>query len=143
MTVLHRGALKAAAAFAALLVAGCAHRPQTDVAASFDPLVAVNEAIAGAAARIQSCYRSPPVPSAARQIVTHLRVRYAIDGQPVGFPEVVLQESVTPRNRPYADVMAQAAVGAVLRCGPIRMPPELHSGGWDMFELTFSPRAIG
>jgi hypothetical protein len=143
MIVRGRGAKSGIAALALLLAAGCAHRAQTDVAASFDPLVAVNEAIAGAAARIQSCYRSPPVPSAARQIVTHLRVRYAIDGQPVGFPEVVLQESVTPRNRPYADAMAQAAVGAVLRCGPIRMPPELHSGGWDMFELTFSPRAIG
>jgi hypothetical protein len=130
------------AASALLLAVGCAHRSGTDVSAGTDPLVAVSEAIAGAAARIQACYRRPQVPFAARQIVTHLRVRYSIDGEPLGLPEVVLQESVTPRNRPYADMMAQAAVGAVLRCGPIRMPPELHSGGWDMFELTFSPRAV-
>lgn len=122
-------------AVALSLLAACAHGVRPDP-------VAVREAIALAAARVQSCYRAPAVPFAARQIVTRLRVRYAADGSPVGLPVILSQDSVTPANRFYADEMAQAAVSAVLRCGTMRLPPEVHVGGWDDFDLTFSPRSV-
>ena len=121
----------------ALMLAGCVHSAR----AAPDP-AEVRRAIAFAASRVQSCYRHPRVPHQARQIVTRLRVRYSPDGAPVGLPAIVAQESVTAANRDYADEMAAAAVGAVLRCGPLRLPPELHSGGWDDFNLTFSPNAV-
>ena len=117
------------------LLASCAHSTAPEPGA-------VRAAIAIAASRVQSCYRSPRVPFEARQIVTRLRVRYAPDGQPASLPVVVSQGSVTPANRAYADEMAQAAVSAVLRCGQMRLPPDLHSGGWDDFDLTFSPGAV-
>ena len=120
------------------MVAGCAGlmRPEGP-----DP-AAVQRAIALAAVRVQSCYRQPRVPFRARQIVTRLRVRYAADGQLLGLPTVVSQTSVTAESRPYAGSMAEAAVAAVLRCGAMRLPPAIHSGGWDEFNLTFSPNAV-
>jgi hypothetical protein len=119
-----------------LSLASCAHAPNGP-----DP-AAARQAIERAATRVQSCYRSPRVPSAARQIVTRLLVRYSPDGSPIGLPVLLSQSSVTPANRAYAGAMAEAAVAAVLRCAPISLPPDLHAGGWDEFDLTFSPRGV-
>jgi hypothetical protein len=35
--------------------------------------------------------------------------------------------------------MAQAAIGAVMRCAPLTLPPALYDNGWAEFDLTFSP----
>ena len=130
-------AVRWAAPASALLLAACVHRP----ADGPDP-AAVRSAIAEAAERVQRCYRAPRVPFEAKQIVTRLRVRFNADGQPAGLPMLVSQESVTPSARPWADAVAQAAIAAVLRCAPLRLPAEVHRGGWDDFDLTFSPRGI-
>lgn len=98
----------------------------------------VARATADAAGQVKRCYRSPRLGHDARQIATRLRVRYAPNGELASFPIVVSQSSVTPGNRPYATMMAQAAVTAVIDCSPLKLPPELHSRGWDEFELTFS-----
>lgn len=121
-----------------LLAAGCVNTARP---AGPDPSE-VRRVIALAASRVQACYRAPRVPHLARQIVTRLRVRYAADGAPMGLPSVIAQESVVAANRAYAAAMAEAAVSAVLRCGAMRLPPRLHSGGWDDFQLTFSPNAV-
>lgn len=101
----------------------------------------VANVVAGAADQVKRCYRRPRVPSHVRQIVTHIRVRFAGDGTLIGLPELVGQEGVTDANRPYARVMAEAAMGAVLRCSPIVLAPERSSGPW-IFDLTFSLAAI-
>ncbi|HEX8527983.1 hypothetical protein [Allosphingosinicella sp.] len=116
--------------------AGCVHQPLGP-----DPM-ATRQAIDRAAAQVQACYRGPRVPFEARQIVTRLLVRFSIEGEPVGPPLVVRQESLTPNNRAYAATMARAAMEAVMRCAPFRLPPKLHSGGWEEFELTFSRRGV-
>jgi hypothetical protein len=95
-----------------------------------------------AADQVKRCYRAPRVPTSGRGIVTRLRVRYSADGRLEEAPQIVAQEGVTPENRPYAGPMAEAASMAVLRCAPLRLPPELHRGGWDNFDLIFSPRAM-
>jgi hypothetical protein len=95
-----------------------------------------------AADQVRRCYRQPRVPAAGKRIVTRLRVRFAVDGRLVDTPLLVSQQGVTPENSPYAESMAEAATMAVIRCAPLRLPPELHHGGWDSFDLTFSPRAI-
>jgi hypothetical protein len=102
----------------------------------------LREAVASAAAQAKRCYRQPKVAFAGRQIVTRLRVRLTEDGRLAGVPTLVWQGSVTPANRPYAARMAEAAMFAVIRCAPFRLPPELHHGGWEELELTFSPRAL-
>ena len=66
------------------------------------------------------------------------------DGQVATLPIVVFQGGVTPANQSYADRMAEAAIEAVMRCAPIRLPESAYrDGGWIEFELTFSPVAVG
>jgi hypothetical protein len=95
-----------------------------------------------AAAQVKRCYRGPRVPTSGKRIVTRLRVRYAADGTLVATPQIVYQQGVTAENSPYAVPMAEAATMAVLRCSPLHLPAELHRGGWDSIDLTFSPRAL-
>lgn len=99
---------------------------------------AAGQSIASAAAQVRRCYRDPAVPSAARRIVTRLRVRYAADGTLIGLPLVASQQGVNAANQAYAERMAEAASLAVIRCSPLRLPAELHRGGWDEFDLIFS-----
>jgi hypothetical protein len=116
-----------------LLAAGCVSAPEAIVSSP-----AAGRAVAAAAAQVRRCYRDPTVPSAAMRIITHLRVRYGPDGALIGLPSFITQQGVTPANQAYADRMAEAARLAVIRCSPLRLPPELHRGGWDEFDLTFS-----
>jgi hypothetical protein len=102
----------------------------------------VAQAVSRAAEQIKGCYRSPKLNRAARQIVTVLRVRYTEDGNLATSPVLSRQSGVTENNMIYAPQMARAAMEAVERCVPLRLPPELYKGGWDEFDLTFSPRGL-
>lgn len=103
---------------------------------------AVARAVAGAAAQVQPCYRSPKLNRMARQIVTTLHVTYTPDGFLANSPVVSRQEGVTEANRVYAGQMARAAIEAAERCVPLRLPAELYQNGWNEFDLTFSPRGL-
>jgi hypothetical protein len=131
-------ALRAAAPLAAFAAAGCTALPGPDRP---DPLQ-VSAAIGAAADQVKRCYRPPKVAWAGKQIVTRLRVRFAPDGSLAGVPAVVGQTGVTPVNRPYASRMAEAASLAVIRCAPLRLPPDLYESGWDELDLTFSPQRL-
>jgi hypothetical protein len=91
------------------------------------------------AEQVRRCYRSPRVPSVGRGIVSRLLVRYTPDGTLVGLPLLVEQQGITPGSQPYAGRMIEAAKLAVIRCSPIRLPPELGKRSWSDFYLTFSP----
>ena len=104
---------------------------------------AVEAAVSSAAEQIRHCYRSPPVSSRARQIVTRLHLRVTPQGELADLPQIVFQTGVTPETEAYAPTMAQAAIAAVMRCAPLRLPQEVYQGGWDEFDVTFSPRALG
>ena len=121
-----------------LAAAGCAQLPDPQRAEA----LAVHAAIRTAADQVKRCYRSPKVASAGKQISTRLRVRLAPDGTLAALPELVAQGGVTPLNQPYATRMAEAASMAVIRCAPLRLPPELYRAGWREMDLTFSPRAL-
>jgi len=122
----------------AALLAGCA----TPRAAWIEPEVAA-KVTADAAAQVKRCYRAPKVLGEGRLITTRLHVRYAADGMIIGLPRIVSQSGVTPGNQLFADEMAQAAIASVVRCSPLRLPPELYEFGWNDFELTFSPALRG
>jgi len=121
-----------------VILAGCA-TPSQQQRRPNPELVRV---VAMAAAQVQRCYRMPRLPREGRQITIVLRVRYGPDGALIGLPEVKAQRGVTPENATYANRMAEAATLAVIRCSPLSLPPQYHQGGWDDFELTFSPRAV-
>ncbi len=123
-----------------LAVAGGCMPVVRGTVARHDPLA--QQLIALAAARIQRCYSMPRLGHAARQIETKLSVRYAPDGSLAAVPELVAQRGVTDANRADAGRVAEAAVAAVIRCTPLNLPPEHYRDGWDMFELSFSPKAV-
>ena len=102
-----------------------------------DPAV-VRQVLGGAAAQVKRCYRSPRIGHEARQIVTRLIVRLGPDGALTALPELADQTGITPGNQPFAREMAEAAVLAVMRCAPLRLPPEHYDRIWREFELTFS-----
>jgi len=52
---------------------------------------------------------------------------------------VVEQTGVNAGNRSYAQQMADVSRRAVLRCAPLKLPPELYEGGWEEIEMGFIP----
>jgi hypothetical protein len=129
--------------FAALLVGGCAPMPHgANPRAGVAQRMMVENALSRAASQVRGCYRAPRVSFRGRQIVTRLRVRFTPEGELADLPRVMFQDGVTPENQSYAPRMAQAAIEAVLRCTPLRLPPALYRNGWSVFELTFSPNAV-
>ena len=119
----------------AAVAGGCATAPdrarRTEVTAALD----------SAARQVRRCYRAPRASTLGRQIITQLTVRLNPDGELSGLPTLRQQTGVTPANRDYAGPMAEAAIAAVLRCTPLRLPPALYENGWSEFVLTFSPLA--
>ena len=98
--------------------------------------------IARAADEIRRCYRAPQGQRGGRGIVTTLRVSYAPDGTLAELPIVLAQRGVTDDTVVAARNLAEAASLAVIRCVPLRLPAERYRGGWDSFDLTFSPKAV-
>jgi len=137
--------LQAAIVLCPLALAGCVAppvivAPQARPAGPDPQLVA--RAVSDAADQIKGCYRSPRLNRLARQIVTVLHVSYTPEGNLATTPMINSQSGVTEENRIYSGQMARAAIEAVERCVPLRLPPELYKGGWDEFDLTFSPRGL-
>jgi len=121
----------------AALAPACAPVPAARPAAR----VGAEQVLSLAASQVRRCYRSPRVSFEGRQIVTRLRVRFTGDGQLAQLPVVIAQLGVTARNEPYAGRMAEAAIGAVLRCTPLRLPEGVPANSAFAFDLTFSPLA--
>lgn len=132
---------------ALLMAMACASQPPRPALApppSPPPAPAQVRLLAQVAAdQVRRCYRKPRVSSEAAQIVTRIRVRFLPDGQLAALPQLVSQQNVTPSARPFASRMMEAASLAVIRCAPVRLPPESYAGGWDELEFTFSPPARG
>ncbi len=123
--------------FLTFVAGGCAHAP---IGAGAHR-AAIAAAANSAAAQVQRCYRAPRIPSSGKQIVTRLQVRFTPDGSLAGMPVLLSQSNVTPDNGFYAGKMAEAAGLAVIKCAPVRLPLESYDNGWNVLELTFSPRA--
>lgn len=122
-----------------LLLGACVSTPRQS---GPDPAL-VRRLAQEAADQVKRCYRRPKVSSDARQIVTRLKVKFTQEGQLAQVPEIVSQRSVAPGAERFAPAMAQAATLAIIRCTPIKLPPEAYAGGWEELEFTFSPRAFG
>lgn len=129
-------AARVSAAAVLLATAGCAGDPEPRV--RVDPVVA-HQVLASAAAQVRRCYRSPRISSAGRRIVTRVAVRFNADGTLAQLPMLIAQSGVTEGNGAEAPRMAEAASLAIIRCAPLRLPPEHYGRIWHSFELTFSP----
>ena len=121
---------------ATLGLAACVHPREPEV--RVDPVIA-NAVLASAAAQVRRCYRSPNTSSASRRIVTRLVVHFNADGSLATLPVLLGQTGVDADNGAEAPRMAEAASLAVIRCAPLRLPPEQYASIWHSIELTFSP----
>lgn len=115
--------------------------PRSAAPATAAPRVAVEALMRAAATQVRRCYRSPRIATAGKQIVTRLRVRFTGDGQLSHLPVVIAQDGVTAGNSAYAGRMAEAAIGAVMRCAPLQLPAGFPATRSIRFDLTFSPLA--
>ena len=128
------GRLVPAAAMA--LLGACASAPRDSIAL-VDPVLA-DSVLQGAADQVRRCYRAPRVSSGARQIVTRLTVYLNPDGTLLMLPMIASQSGITAENATEAARVAEAASVAVVRCAPLRLPPEHYGLVWRSFDLTFS-----
>lgn len=137
-----RHGLRLSADPAATIAADAADQPvrrYLRVSPSSSP--AMLQAMELAARQVRRCYRGPRVASSGRQIVTRVRVRIDAEGTISGLPAIISQDGVNASNQAYAAPMAEAAIGAILRCAPLRLPAEAHRGVGLTIDLTFSPAA--
>ncbi len=125
------------APLAGALLAGCV---ATTPPPRPDPAMA--RVIAMAANQVRRCYRAPRIGRGGGGIVTVLNVAYAPDGTLATLPALAGQLGVTAANAAAAEALAEAAALAVTRCVPLRLPAAQYRGGWDSFQLTFSPKAM-
>jgi hypothetical protein len=109
----------------ALAAAGCVQKPVATRPAAIVSSPAFDDVVQKVAAQVKRCYRTPRVASSGKQISTRLLVRYRADGGLAALPVVISQAGVTPDNSAYAGKMAEAAGLAVVRCAPVRLPPDL------------------
>ncbi len=88
--------------------------------------------------QVRPCWNLPMGGKDVSSINTVLHIRFAKTGAVVGQPEVVSQSGVTAANMSYAKPVADAAKRAVLRCAPLRLPPDLYDL-WQDIEFNFDP----
>jgi hypothetical protein len=90
--------------------------------------------------QIQPCW-SPPV---GRSDPGAIRVRIDIalnaDGSVNGRPRIV-----NPVNSPDFRAVSESAVRAIMRCAPLRLPPDMYDApnGWRAIEFNFDPSQMG
>jgi outer membrane biosynthesis protein TonB len=102
---------------------------------------------AAIAAQVKPCYVVPAGGTDATSIVTVLNLRFNKDGSVSSQPVVKDHGGVTSANQPYVRQMDDAARRAVLRCSPLRLPPDLYElpngEGWNNIDFVFNPQAMG
>ncbi len=94
------------------------------------------------AAQVKPCYVIPTGGTDALSIVSIMRLRFNADGSIDGRPSVTDHEGVNATNQGYVRQMDDAAIRAVLRCSPLKLPPDLYEGGWEDIEFGFYPQAM-
>ncbi|SDD18917.1 Cell division and transport-associated protein TolA [Sphingomonas sp. YR710] len=94
------------------------------------------------ASQVKPCYTVPEGGSDTQIIVSRVHLRLKPDGSIGIIPEVVGNSGITPTNQPYVRQMNEAAVRAIQRCAPYKLPAELYSGGWENIIFTFRPSTM-
>jgi outer membrane biosynthesis protein TonB len=92
-------------------------------------------------AQIAPCWNPPLGGADVATMTVVLRIRLARDGSVDAPPVLVSQTGATADNAAYARAFADTARRAVLRCAPIKLPPELFDY-WREFELNFDPKLM-
>ncbi len=109
-------------------------------AATVDPRAAATLAQA-IRAQVYPCWNPPMGGRDVRTMTVLVRVQYGRDGRVIGTPEVGRPTGITAANADYGRVFGDTARRAVLRCQPLKLPPELYDL-WQSVEISFNPEDI-
>ncbi|HEY0269760.1 MAG TPA: cell envelope integrity protein TolA [Sphingomonas sp.] len=88
--------------------------------------------------QVRPNYNPPSGGTDSASIVTTLNITMARDGS-VSSVEVVGHRGVNGSNSGYVKQADDAAIRAVRRSSPLKLPPDLYDGGWENITLNFSP----
>jgi hypothetical protein len=94
------------------------------------------------ASQVKPCYTVPTGGADAMSIITQVRLRLKPDGSIAVAPEVTANAGVNGGNQAYLRQMNEAAVRALQRCAPYKLPPELYEGGWEDIKFNFRPNQM-
>lgn len=92
-------------------------------------------------AQVAPCWNPPVGGRNGLRMGVLVRVSYTSDGHVAGEPEAGTPTGTTAYNVDYARAFAETARRAVLRCQPLKLPPDMYSL-WQTVEIYFDP-AIG
>lgn len=106
--------------------------------ASLSP-IAMNGLVSLIASQVKPCYTIPAGGAGVETIISRIRLRLKPDGSIKVAPEVTGNVGVGAGNQPYVRQMNEAAVRALQRCAPYKLPADLHEGGWEDINFTFRP----
>lgn len=108
--------------------------------AAIDPRAAATLAQA-IQAQVAPCWNPPIGGRDVRRMTVVIRADYTRDGRVIGNPTVAGQTGATAGNQDYARAFAETARRAVLRCQPLKLPPNLYDL-WKSVEINFDPESM-
>lgn len=91
--------------------------------------------------QITPCWNPPQAEDNSGHVTIVMQIRLDRDGNVLGTPALSRIGGQTPANGAYANALAGSVRRAILRCAPLRLPPELYDA-WADVELNFDPRDI-
>lgn len=91
--------------------------------------------------QITPCWNPPVAEDASTRLVVVMRIKLDRSGALNGSPTVSAVKGQTDANAAYGRALAGSVRRAVMRCAPLKLPPELHEA-WADVELNFDPRDI-
>mgnify|MGYP001618019575 FL=1 len=91
--------------------------------------------------QITPCWNPPQAEDNSGHGTIVMRIRLGRDGGVLGTPALSRIGGQTAANGAYANALAGSVRRAILRCAPLRLPPELYDA-WADVELNFDPRDI-
>ncbi|WP_310497392.1 hypothetical protein [Sandarakinorhabdus sp.] len=92
-------------------------------------------------AQVAPCWNPPTGGRDVRKMTVVVRVEYGRDGRVIGVPVSGQPTGATAGNADYARAFADTARRAVLRCQPLKLPPELYEL-WQSVEINFDPESM-
>lgn len=108
--------------------------------AAVDPRAAATLAQA-IRAQVAPCWNPPVGGRDVRRMTVVVSVQYGRDGRVIGLPQAGTPTGTTAANADYARAFAETARRAVLRCQPLKLPPELYDL-WASVEINFDPEQM-
>lgn len=91
--------------------------------------------------QITPCWNPPMAEDGVGRLSVVMRIQLDRSGAVSGSPSITAIKGQTAANAAYARALGGSVRRAVLRCSPLRLPPELFDA-WSDVELNFDPRDV-